>query len=122
MRKENNNLYGMGPNSVGELNGEHKSDAENMNKIQKLEKPKDCIGKIKKIYANNSRTAIWMENGEIWYWGGITYKSRNKREKIEGYKCLNKEPDIIELKKRGEKIIEYTNGLAHEVILTEYRI
>ena len=115
---DDNELYGFGSNNVGELNGIHEHDESTELNPTKIKVP--CKGKILQIKASNSRSVVFTDSGEIWYWGGMTYCEGNKRTKIKGFHLLNEEPQIVEMAKKGEKIIDYCPGLMHEVILTEH--
>ncbi len=105
---------------MGEINGVHEKDDTVDSGPRKISLP--CKGKIVRIEANNSRSVAMTDRGEIWYWGGMRYPREGPRERLTGFHLLTEEPDVAEMLKRGEKIVEYRAGLAHELLLTEANI
>jgi len=105
---EDNELYGIGANEYGQLDGEiiHYRDVEDVpRKIQvKTE------GRIVRIKAGNISSCVFTDKGEVWYWGGFQSDGA-------GFNLLNTE--IEDITKRGEKIIDFDMGYGHDVLLTE---
>ena len=110
-------MYGIGVNDTGGITGEHKAEPSIEFTPCKIEVP--CRGKIVKVQANGGRSVAITDKNEIWYWGGITYGKTNERIRVKGFHLLNEEPDIIEIEKKGERIVSYDNGIAHEILLTK---
>ncbi len=109
-------VYGVGSNGLGELDGEsiHYRSSEPF--PRKVLVP--TRGSIVRVKAKNSRSCAFTDQGEVWYWGGLTLQEKGERpHQIEGFRLLNRE--VEGLLKTGERIVDFEMGYAHDVLLTE---
>ena len=109
-------LYGNGDNSLAQID----ADLDSINKTQCV--PKEIIlpsqSKIREVLANNNRSAVILENGEVYYWGGFSYHPKFSlvdQPKYNGFNLMNSENGLPQ----NGKIINIGLGYFHDIVLFE---
>eukprot|EP00826_Nyctotherus_ovalis_P032775 TRINITY_DN2638_c0_g4_i4.p1 TRINITY_DN2638_c0_g4~~TRINITY_DN2638_c0_g4_i4.p1 ORF type:complete len:196 (+),score=28.17 TRINITY_DN2638_c0_g4_i4:71-658(+) len=110
---ENNELYGIGANESGQLDGQqiHYREVESIPRKISIR----VEGKIARVKAGNVSSYVFTDKGEVWYWGNNLYQ--HEKSKDVPFKLLNEE--VKDITSRGEKIIDFDMGYYHSVLLTE---
>ena len=68
-------IYAFGSRSKGQIDGEFDDGREEQCGLKEIILPSSS--KWVKVQANNVRSWAYLENGEIWFWGGYFYVSNN---------------------------------------------
>ncbi|CAI2368911.1 unnamed protein product [Moneuplotes crassus] len=103
-------LFVFGSNLVGQVTSKHSTGI--VNYLHEISLPSDS--KIERIKASNLRSCAFLENGEVWFWGGFFYREK-KRLVIDDFNLLNEEEGIPS----DVKIADYHMGFGHDVVMTE---
>ena len=106
------NLYGFGSKLWGQIDGELDSIRREQCNLVQIKLPSDS--KVVDFKANNVKSCAFLENGEVWFWGGFFYRSNN-RARIDGFNLLNEEDGIP----NDHRIVDYCMGFGHETVMTE---
>jgi hypothetical protein len=67
-----------------------------------------------KFKASNLRSYAFLDNGEIWFWGGFFYENY-KKSCIDGFNLLNSEIGLPQ----DKEIVEFGMGFAHDTVMVE---
>jgi alpha-tubulin suppressor-like RCC1 family protein len=115
MLSDNGELFANGDNSAGQINGNLEDFMYYHCTPQKVILPDK--ENIKRIFAKTNRSAVELENGKFYYWGGNSYHnsySIANQPKYNGFNLFNEEPGMPS----GSKIRDVALGLFHDCIIT----
>jgi alpha-tubulin suppressor-like RCC1 family protein len=115
MLSDQGELYANGDNSAGQVNGNLESLMYYHCTPQRIILPDQA--NIKRIIAKCNRSAVELDNGKFYYWGGYSYHngySISNQPKYIGFNLFNEEPGIPP----GSKIKDVALGLFHDCIIT----
>ena len=116
MLTEEGELYANGDNSAGQVDGNLEEFLYYKCTPQKLKLPEK--NKIKKIFAKNNRSAVELENGNFYYWGGFSYHNQyslSNQPKYMGFNLFNSEPGIP----KDSKIRDVAIGAFHDCLVID---
>lgn len=108
---ESGKLYAFGCKFNGQIDGFRGGIDEEQSSPLVVEIPSDS--KILKIYAGFDRSAVLMENGEVWTWGGIDYRYLDG-EFFEKMTLLNN----LLPKQAKEDVVDVSLGYMHTLVMT----
>ena len=116
LKGKDGNLYGFGARKNGQMDGKNLEGREEQCAITQIRLPDDSTNSspIKSFKAQNMRSQLVRENGEVWFWGGYTYSGYNKLL-IKDFNLLQEE-DGIPIDK---PILQLEMGFGHDTILVE---
>mmetsp|Transcript_6257 Transcript_6257/g.5621 ORF Transcript_6257/g.5621 Transcript_6257/m.5621 type:complete len:134 (+) Transcript_6257:582-983(+) len=111
---EEGKLYGFGARLNGQMDGTNHTGREEQCSIMEIPVPIPQGRKIVKFKASNLRSYAFLDDNQVWFWGGYLYQN-HKRLFIDGFNLLNEEVGIPQ----DRKIEEFGMGFAHDTVMVE---
>lgn len=114
MLSESGIVYANGYNHFGQLDG----NLEDRIYYSCTPKSLEFESKVVKLFARNNRSAVILENGDAFYWGGISFDQNYNLKNMPKYNGLNKLNDEEGIPKDC-KIVDIGLGYLHDLVLIE---